>query len=159
MPDLKQHDNGALSIYDDVAGKSLFTIGGAATPAAGGVSHSHRASNFIKLTLGSSPGTGGVLAWASPFPEDVVVGKTIVKIEAASTGTLKIGTGASSTAYGDNLIDSLSTSATGVFDNITDKGTNGRSRQLLSAGSYITCTQQLTPNTLSGFVFLEILRP
>jgi len=159
MPNFQQQDNGALSVYDGVAGKSLFAVGGASTPAPGGIGYSHRASNFVKLTLGSSPGTCGVLAWPSPFAEDVVIGKAIVKIEAASTGGLDIGVGASATAFSDNLLDSVSTSATGVFDNITDKGTNGRSRQLLAAGAYVTATTQLTPGTLSGYVFLEILRP
>ncbi len=69
-----------------------------------------------------------------------------------------VGTTAS-TSYGSNLIDSVTSNATGVFDNITDKGTAGKARQLWAASTYITMTANQTPGTLVGSAFIEVVRP
>ena len=61
-----------------------------------------------------------------------------------STGacTIDVGTTAVSAATSsDNLIDGLDTgTAIGTFDNITDKGTNGKSRQKLASGKWVTAS-------------------
>jgi len=38
----------------------------------------------------------------------------------------------------NNLIDTLSVAAVGIFDNVTDKGTNGKTRQRVAPGQVVT---------------------
>jgi len=70
----------------------------------------------------------------------VIVTGVLVDVTTQSSGacTISIGTSATGTTSSANLIDTLSVAAAGSFDNITDKGTNGKSRQRLAVGSYVT---------------------
>ena len=72
----------------------------------------------------------------------IIVTGLVLDVTTASTGacTLDCGTTATSaTTKIDNLIDGLDVNAAaGVFDNITDKGTNGVSRQKLASAKWVT---------------------
>ena len=64
-----------------------------------------------------------------------------MRITTAQTGTclLTVGVGGSALSFDNLMIDSLSCNATGLFDNITDKGTGGKSRQIVPANSWVNC--------------------
>lgn len=158
---IKQHADGTTGLYNEQIGKSTLILGGA-TPVAGGSTVAYHGSSYLKIKCGSTPATSGLFSVVSPFGEDVIIGRTILNITAAGdsgTNHITIGTGTSSTVYGNNLIDHITCNATGAFDNITDKGTNGKSRQLWAAGTFITGTATITPVTFTGDVYVEILRP
>ncbi len=83
----------------------------------------------------------GVLSWTNFEAGNIDIIRVVLQIVTASSGasTVDIGTTATSaTTQSDNLINGLSGATAGVFDNITDKGTNGKSRQTLATGKWVT---------------------
>ena len=113
----------------------------------------------VALAGGTDTG-GGVGAWQNPHENAVIVkGITIDLTTAASAAcTIDCGTTATSAVTSsDNLIDGLDVNAaTGVFDNITDKGTNGKSRQRLASGKWITFSRASGASAgLVGTAFIE----
>lgn len=87
--------------------------------------------------------TGGALGvWKNPEGVPVIIDRLEIDVTTIATGacTADAGTTASSaTTSSDTLIDGLDVHAgTGIFDNITDKGTDGKSRQRLAPGKWVT---------------------
>ncbi len=65
-------------------------------------------------------------------------------------------TAVSAATASDNLIDSLSVATAGVFDNQTDKGSNGASRRRLGAGEWVTASVALGASEgLEGFAYIH----
>jgi len=98
----------------------------------------HKIPRVVKKALNAVDTAGGV--FNHTFGVAVIVSRVIVDITTASTGscTINIGTAATATTSGDNLINALSVAATGIFDNINNAGTNGRARQKLSSTEFVT---------------------
>ena len=158
---IKQNADGTTSLHSESLGKSVLLLGGQEQPVAGGSTVAFHGSSYLKATLGTLAGTGGLLAVVNPFGEDVIIGRTIIDVTAgvgAGTAYLWFGTGTSNSTFGNNLLDQVTATSAIVLDNITDKGTNGKSRQLWSSGTFITGTCAQTPNTLLGTAYFEILR-
>lgn len=102
-----------------------------------------RNAKVAKVALSSAADTGGaVLSWANPEAGDILIIGLYVDLTTKSTGasTVDFGTTATSgTTSSDNLIDGVDLgTAAGFFCNIDDKGTNGKSRQRLAPGKWIT---------------------
>ena len=101
-----------------------------------------RLEKVAKIALAAVDTAGGVFSWQNDEGASIIVTGLILDVTTASTGacTLDCGTTATSaTTKIDNLIDGLDVnSAAGVFDNITDKGTNGVSRQKLASAKWVT---------------------
>ncbi len=99
------------------------------------------ASNFASYNITAST-TGKVFAWQNPERVPVYVRDVVVEIVQQSSGACTLDIGTSTTdAVSDNLIDGISLAAAPahtLYDNITDHGTNGTTRQYLAAGSYVT---------------------
>ena len=106
------------------------------------VNNADRIEKVAKIALAAVDTAGGVFAWQNDESASIIVTGLFLDVTTASTGacTLDCGTTAvSATTKIDNLIDGLDVnSATGVFDNITDKGTSGVSRQKLATGKWVT---------------------
>lgn len=86
-------------------------------------------------------GASGFAAWQNPEVGTILILDVILQVTTASTGacTLDIGTTAVSAATSsDNLMNALSVATAGVFTNGSDAGTNGKSRQSLAAGKWVT---------------------
>lgn len=98
-----------------------------------------------RVALAAVDTGGGVFAWQNPHAETVIIDKIVIHVTTASTGacTVDVGTTATSAATSsDNLIDGLDVNtAAGVFDNVTDKGTNGKTRQTVATGKWITASK------------------
>ena len=95
---------------------------------------------WIRGALAASDSAGGVFAEENDFGTDLVVDRVLI---AATTGTsgsceISIGIAADATTKGADLIDTLDIGSTGIFDNITDVGSGGKSRQKLSNGAFVT---------------------
>ncbi|HMZ31440.1 MAG TPA: hypothetical protein PLY13_02985, partial [Methanoregulaceae archaeon] len=76
-------------------------------------------------------------AWQNPEATAILVHRVLVDVTAVA-GTagalLDVGTAGNATTHSDNLLDGLDIqAATGLFDNIEDKGSNGKTRQRLDA--------------------------
>ena len=106
------------------------------------VDNADRLEKVAKIALAAVDTGGGVFSWQNDEGASIIVTGLVLDVTTASTGacTLDCGTTAvSATTKVDNLIDGLDVNAAaGVFDNITDKGTNGVSRQKLASAKWVT---------------------
>jgi hypothetical protein len=142
MANIKQHDDGSASFFNDIDGAYGGRHGG---PATGSVSApAYRAAQWVEFACSGAVSTaGGVFAWR---PDDQsrshLITRLVLDVTTKSTGaaTLDIGVAADATTLNDTLIDGLSVAATGTFDNIENQGTNGVSAKKIAAGSYVTAS-------------------
>lgn len=129
------------------AGHEANVIDGIGNVTIGGtkINATDRVVKVAKVALGVADTGGGVFAWANPESVSIVIERIVIDVTTASTGacTIDVGTTAvSATTLSDNLIDGLDTNtAIGTFDNITDKGSNGKSRQKLASGKWVTASR------------------
>lgn len=95
----------------------------------------------IVLTGGVDTG-GGIGVWQNLEIGNVQINGALLYVSTVATGacSLIIGTTATNaTTTSNNLLDTIDVhSAIGLFDNFTDKGTNGKSRQTLATGKWVT---------------------
>jgi hypothetical protein len=108
----------------------------------------------VVVLAGNADTGGGVGAWQNPEGATIIIDRLEVYGTTVATAacTLDAGTTAVSAATSsDTLIDGLDiNAATGIFDNITDKGTNGKSRQTLASGKWVTFSR--ATGASAGFV-------
>ena len=94
----------------------------------------------IAITGGTDTG-GGLFAWQNPEGAQIHINEVLLYVTTQSTGScsVEIGTTATNaTTASNNLIDTLSVATTGLYDNYTDKGSNGKTRQTLASGKWVT---------------------
>lgn len=105
---------------------------------------------------------GGILSLANPEGADVIIMRLILSVTTVATAacTIDAGVAAASTTSADNLIDGLDVnSATGVFDNIDDQGTNGQSVLKWESGQYLTVSMASGAAAgLAGYAYVEYIR-
>lgn len=102
---------------------------------------SERNEVFVKVPLAAVDTAGGLFAWKNPEAGAILVTRVILDVTTKATGacTADVGTAANGTTSNDGLIDGVDVgTAAGVFDNLGTGGTNGKARQRLAAGSYVT---------------------
>lgn len=122
-------------------------------------STTNRGDVIIKTALAAVGTGGGVLAWQNPESSSIIITGFSVDVTTASSGacTVDFGTTATNaTTSSDNLIDGASVAATGVLSSIDDKGTNGKARQKLAAGKWITGS--VASGTVTGLVGYAYIR-
>lgn len=114
------------------------------------------------LDIAGAAGSTGVFASkANPFGRSVIITRAVLYVTTKSTGasTMDMGVGATAATASDLLIDGVNTgAAAGVFDNITNKGTNGLSTNLWPSSSFVTVKEDT--GDVSGLVarlYLECL--
>jgi len=101
----------------------------------------YQRKKIMAVDLAAADTAGGVLSLANPFGVDAMISRLILNVTTASTGacTVDAGTAANGTTSADNLIDGLDVnSATGVFDNTVNGGTNGGGAELWGSTQYLT---------------------
>lgn len=117
-----------------ITGTALSIIGGTA-----------RNMKVVKVALAALDTGGGVLSWQNPESTAIIVERVILDVTTKSTGacTLDVGTAtASATTSSDDLLDGVDVgTAAGVFDNLADGGTNGKMKQKLASGKWITASK------------------
>jgi hypothetical protein len=104
---------------------------------------------------------GAVVSILNPFGFDVFILRAILDVTTVSTGvaTIDLGVAANGTTSNDTLIDGKDlNAATGVFDNITDKGTNGKPTKKWTSTQYVTGTASATMAGLVGNLTLVCVR-
>jgi hypothetical protein len=107
----------------------------------------------VVVLAGNADTGGGVGAWQNPEGATIIIDRLEVYGTTPSTGacTLDAGTTATSAATSsDTLIDGLSLAVAGIFDNLNDAGTNGKSRQTLASGKWVTFSR--ATGAAAGFV-------
>jgi hypothetical protein len=104
-------------------------------------STTERAIKVARAALAAADTAGGLLSWQNPESGAIEVIGLDLDITTPSSGACTGDFGAtptSGTTSSDNLIDGLSLAAAGLFNNVEDKGTNGKSKQRLAAGKWLT---------------------
>ena len=118
--------------------------------------------NVLKGTLTAAATPYSAL---NPIGEDVIIVKAMLDFTGAVTATpvtLDIGCAAAdAVTSNDNLMDEVAvgtpTSAT-VFDNITDKGTNGKTSVKWDSDKYLNIACTGTPAGLAGNIIIHYVK-
>jgi hypothetical protein len=111
--------------------------------------------------------TGGLanvisFAWQNPESSKILILKAVLRVEepsATATAAVNIGVAANGTTGSDTIIDGCLVTTAGLFDNVTNAGTNGLPQVVVDerggTDDYVTC-QIVTANAaaLSGKVYL-----
>ncbi len=109
------------------------------------------AQKCAKVALPAADAAAGVLSWQNPESSAIVITRMVLDVTTAATAacTLDVGTDGDGRGSSDVLLDGLDVNAAaGVFDNIADKGTNGKERQRLDAKG--GTTDYVTASKASG---------
>lgn len=94
-----------------------------------------------RVALATGASGGGVASVENPEGVTLIVERAYILTTHESTGacTLDGGIAANGTTSSDNLIDGLSiASATGLFSNLKNPGSNGKADQLWTASQFLT---------------------
>jgi hypothetical protein len=105
------------------------------------IASANRIVKVARVNLAAVDAAGGVFSWANPEAVPIIVERVIVDVttQSAAACTVDIGTtAASATTLSDNLIDGASVAAAGLLDNIDDTGTNGKAKQKVAVGKWVT---------------------
>lgn len=89
---------------------------------------------IAKVALTAGNANTYAFAWQNPEASKIIVERVLVNLTTAggtATSVMDVGVVANATSTADTLIDGLDLNTTGLFDNIVDKGTNGKARQLV----------------------------
>lgn len=153
--------NGTQLLNSD-ADKLSATTASAANLSTLGTVAFDRIRKTVKVPLAAVDTAGGCFAWQNPEAGSIlIVGITLrVTTIATSAGTVSAGTTAvNATTLSANLIDTVDVhSATGLFNNIEEHGTLGKSKQELAAGKWITGSK--ASGALAGLIgsaFIEYI--
>lgn len=109
------------------------------------------------VPLSNTTGAGGAFAWKNPYPngQGLIVGPVIIQLYASSaTATIDIGTASTATTSSNNIIDTLSVSTPGIFNNADDGGASGNAAQGLAPNEYITGTYTGVTGGIRGNVYI-----
>lgn len=89
---------------------------------------------IAKVALTAGNANAFAFAWQNPEASKIIVERVLVRLTTAggtANSVLDVGVVADATSTADTLIDGLDLNTTGLFDNIVDKGTNGKARQIV----------------------------
>ncbi len=89
-----------------------------------------------RVALAAADSRGGVMRWQNPEDNAIIITRLVLDVttKAPAACTVDAGTARSGNVSSNNLIDGLDVgAAAGPFDNMADKGVNGRERQRLDA--------------------------
>jgi hypothetical protein len=155
MADIVQYADGSLALRNEVEGTDLGRWGGPKTPSQSAPRYG--GGKIVKIPLTANDGAAGIFAWTNTEPVAVLVRRVLVDVTAASSAACSISIGQAATpVLSANLIDTLSVAAAGSFDNITDKGTSGKTRQRVAPGQVVTgSTASGASAGLAGNVYLD----
>ena len=118
----------------------------------------------VALTAGIADAIA--FAWQNPEGKSIVVTRVVVDrtiAGGAATSVLDVGPATSATGTADTIIDGLDLNATGVADNIADKGTNGTTKVVKldkNGGTTPYITGKIlvaAASALVGYAYIEYL--
>lgn len=115
---------------------------------------------IAKIPLAAVDTAGGILGWQNPEAGAIIIDRLVLDVTTAATGACTVAAGTtptSATTSSNNLMDALDIhTAAGTFDNITDKGTAGKSRQKVATGKWLTVSQASGASAgLVGFAYIH----
>ena len=135
-------DAATIEVNSTTGKLQLIDAGASKSNGVGRANMSKEAGFWLKGSLTASDSAGGVFAEENTYGTDLVVTRVLIAVTTGTSGAceLDIGVAADGTTKAENLMDALDVSDAGVFDNITDGGSAGKSRQKLASGEFVTAT-------------------
>lgn len=116
---------------------------------------------YAEIDLTGLATTGVQWSWANPTGKTILIKNVYAYITTKSTGaaTLDVGaTATSATTSSDILLDGLDVgTAAGIFDVTEDGGTNGKARQTLAAGKWVTVDNKADTSGMVGKLIIEYI--
>jgi len=90
------------------------------------------AGKWVRVALSGGAANAISFAWQNPESSKIIIDRVLLYVTTAggSGATMDIGVCGSATATSDNLIDGATIDSVGLYDNISDGGTNGKARQI-----------------------------
>ena len=159
--DIQQLPDGSAGFYSDQEGKLLSRVGGPKTPAGGSAATAKYRGPITAVIpmAGQTTGTTFTAAIANIQLEpndDIIISNAQIYIQTTTpAATIDLGTASTAGVSGNNLLNGLVTTTSGIFDTATNKGTNGKTSVYLTAGGYIACgAQSSTTGTLAGNIYI-----
>ena len=156
---IRQNTDGSMSWVNDDDGLEMARMGGPAASRMAALGQAYRGRHVIKQRIAITQTQA--FGISNPFGTDVIVGLVYLNVSttASVTATIDIGVTNAITASIDNLLDGQSLGGTAlalsVYDNITDKGTNGKSRQLWTTSQFITGVCSATATACVADLYVE----
>lgn len=155
--------NGRATL-DDLLASQLGTAPGqflgCATTGWRGGAYLHMATKPLVGVVSTSG--GGLLGFIPNEGNPVIYLHTCLYVVTKSTGAanLNIGVGATTTTSANNLITAcdVSTNSGVIYDNITDVGASGKSRQLATGVLALTVTGSADTSGFVGILFVTFVR-
>lgn len=116
----------------------------------------------LRVALADTTTAGGVAAVANPFGAKAFITAFIIDVTTVATAsaTVDVGVAANGTTSGDNLVDGLDVNtATGMFNNGDNPGTNGKVMQVWTSSQFVTISQATGDvSDLEGFAYITCQR-
>jgi len=114
----------------------------------------------VALTAATSTAVGGVLNVTNPAGVDLIITRVLFNVTTKSTGaaTLDVGIDDAGDTSNDTIMDGLDVgTAAGLFDNIENQGTNGKSALRWPAGYHLVATASASVAGLVGYAYIEFI--
>lgn len=157
------YPNGLATLRQLLDGELGATVGQfafRATTGWGVISAPHFA--VIPLVGVASTSGGGIAAYIPKEGLPIIVTRTTLYVITKSTGaaTVDVGVGTNATTDSGNLITAcdVGSNSAVVYDNITDVGASGKSRQLCSGAQYVTVTGLASTVGMVATLYLEFIK-
>lgn len=155
---LVQHSDGTASLRNEADSIADAVFGGPATPTA--TAPRYIVKRTAKVPLAALDTGGGVLSWQTPSAFAIIIDRITLDVTTKATAacTLDVGTTATTaTTSSNNLLTGVDVgTAAGVFDNITDKGASGKSKQKVAASKWVTGSMASGAAAgLVGFAYID----
>ena len=111
----------------------------------------------VALTAATTTAVGGVLSVVNPTGVDLMITRLLLNVTTQSSGaaSVDIGVDDGGDVNSDTLIDGLSVATAGLYDNIENQGTNGKSAVRWPAGQYLVATASATTAGMVGYAYVE----
>ena len=102
------------------------------------------AGMWLQGSLVASDAAGGVFSVENTYGTNLVVLRVVIQVTTGTSGacTIDVGIEANATTSADDLIDGLNVAVAGVFDNISDEGTDGGSISKWSSGAFVNASMK-----------------
>jgi hypothetical protein len=155
---LRQNPDGSVSLVSDADAIEHVRVGGPASPSVALPRWSNEKT--VKVPLAAGAAAAGILSWQNPEVGAIIVTSLVVDVTTKTTGACTASFGQAATSIASqNLIDTLDVgTAIGTFDNNTDKGALGKTRQKVGAGQFVTGSQQTGAVAgLAGFAYITYI--
>lgn len=112
----------------------------------------------VALTPVTGTTAGGVLSWANPEGAKIIITRVVIDVTTAATAgsrTVEFGVANDGATSAHNLLDAAPVSTIAILDNITNKGTNGKTVAIVGSTQYVTGTASGSVAGLVGSAYIH----